>query len=357
MSGRGDIRMYVEHLFEGRTLDAETIELKEEIYGNLTARFDDYVAQGMSEQEAFSRTCEAVTSVDDVLGGRGAEAEGTGAEAEGATDAEATRTVPVGVPPVSPETDEARGPEGRRRWSTGRIVGVAAVALVAVVALCTVINIINSSVASATYDTPGTVDVQPLDATDGSTAYPSAGSGADAGTQGDEHTLRTDDVAQEISGYDVASLSAMADSSWPLDGAAVSELVGGMPLASHLMSTGSDSTERDGNSIVVEYEWVEDDRVARTDDDVVEQALAHNATALLCAAGSADSVRMVTHETDGEDGELSVDTFTFRRDDVESVLGTDLTEGRLSDGTWDELRSKLSTERYYDRLCDLADRD
>ena len=37
MSGRSDLRMYVEHLFEGRTLDAETIELKEEIYGNLVA--------------------------------------------------------------------------------------------------------------------------------------------------------------------------------------------------------------------------------------------------------------------------------------------------------------------------------
>ena len=68
MSGKGDIRMYVEHLFEGRTLDAETIELKEEIYGNLVARFDDYVAQGMSEDEAYARTCEAVTSVDDVMG-------------------------------------------------------------------------------------------------------------------------------------------------------------------------------------------------------------------------------------------------------------------------------------------------
>lgn len=29
MSDRSDIRMHVEHLFEGRVLDAETIELKE----------------------------------------------------------------------------------------------------------------------------------------------------------------------------------------------------------------------------------------------------------------------------------------------------------------------------------------
>ena len=68
MSDRSDIRMHVEHLFEGRVLDAETIELKEEIYGNLVARYDDYVAQGMSADEAYRRTCEAVTSIEDVLG-------------------------------------------------------------------------------------------------------------------------------------------------------------------------------------------------------------------------------------------------------------------------------------------------
>ena len=42
-----ELRMYVEHLFEGRVLTAEMIELKEEIYGNLVARYEDYVAGGM----------------------------------------------------------------------------------------------------------------------------------------------------------------------------------------------------------------------------------------------------------------------------------------------------------------------
>lgn len=48
-----ELRMYVEHLFEGRVLTAEMIELKEEIYGNLVARYEDYVASGMSEAEAL----------------------------------------------------------------------------------------------------------------------------------------------------------------------------------------------------------------------------------------------------------------------------------------------------------------
>lgn len=373
MSGRGDIRMYVEHLFEGRTLDAETIELKEEIYGNLTARFDDYVAQGMSEAEAFSRTCEAVTSVDDVLGGDGEKnAEAAGGEKDGAgADAEATRVAPVAAP-VPPGAEDASQPQGgRSRWSTGKVVGVAAAVVVAAVAIVTVVNVLNSAAASAAYD-EGTVDVQAVDATggsDGDVTYVDGGTGAGSGTNATTGsgtgqgttlaglTLSTDGIAQEISGHDASALAAGATTSWPLDGTAVANLAGGLPLAGYLMSTGTDSNSRDGNVVIVEYEWVEDDRLARTDDDAVEQALAYNAAALLCAASSADAVRVVTHETDAEDGELSVDTLTFSRADLEGVLGTSLTADRLTDGTWNDLRALLSSERYYDRICDRADRD
>lgn len=376
MSGRGDIRMYVEHLFEGRTLDAETIELKEEIYGNLTARFDDYVAQGMSEAEAFSRTCEAVTSVDDVLGGDGEKnaeaAGGAGGEKDGAgADAEATRVAPVAAP-VPPGAEGASQPQGdRSRWSTGKVVGVVAAVIVAAVAIVTVVNVLNSAAASVAYD-EGTVDVQAVDATGGSgedVTYVDGGTGAGSGTNATTGlgtgqgttlaglTLSTDGIAQEISGHDASAFAAGATTSWPLDGTSVANLAGGLPLAGYLMSTGTDSNSRDGNVVIVEYEWVEDDRLARTDDDAVEQALAYNAAALLCAANSADAVRVVTHETDAEDGELSVDTLTFSRADLEGVLGTSLTADRLTDGTWDDLRAQLSTERYYDRICDRADRD
>lgn len=50
-----EIRMYVEHLFEGRMLTAENIELKEEIYGNLVARYEDYVAGGMDPPRLLRR--------------------------------------------------------------------------------------------------------------------------------------------------------------------------------------------------------------------------------------------------------------------------------------------------------------
>ena len=43
------------------------IELKEEIYGNLVARYEDYVAGGMSAEDALEKTKASMTSLDDVL--------------------------------------------------------------------------------------------------------------------------------------------------------------------------------------------------------------------------------------------------------------------------------------------------
>lgn len=69
-----ELRMYVERLFEGRVLTAENIELKEEIYGNLVARYEDYIAEGMDEADALAKTMASITSIEDVVGnGSGAE--------------------------------------------------------------------------------------------------------------------------------------------------------------------------------------------------------------------------------------------------------------------------------------------
>lgn len=62
-----EIRMYVERLFLGKVLTEEVLELKEEIYGNLVARYEDYVAGGMDAAEALRATEASITSVDDEL--------------------------------------------------------------------------------------------------------------------------------------------------------------------------------------------------------------------------------------------------------------------------------------------------
>ena len=62
-----ELRMYVEHLFEGKVLTPENIELKEEIYGNLVARYEDLIASGLDESDALAQTKESMTSIDDVI--------------------------------------------------------------------------------------------------------------------------------------------------------------------------------------------------------------------------------------------------------------------------------------------------
>ena len=61
-----ELRMHVEQLFRGRTMDDELIELKEEIFGNLMARYEDLIARGVSEEDALAQTKASVTSVDEM---------------------------------------------------------------------------------------------------------------------------------------------------------------------------------------------------------------------------------------------------------------------------------------------------
>lgn len=83
-----ELRVYVEHLFEGQVLTAEIIDLKEEIYGNLVARYEDFVAGGMSEAEALEATKKTMTSLDGLLS-EGAESTFEASVEDGATPEEA----------------------------------------------------------------------------------------------------------------------------------------------------------------------------------------------------------------------------------------------------------------------------
>ncbi len=118
-----ELRMYVEHLFEGKVLTPENIELKEEIYGNLVARYEDLIAEGVSEEEALKRTKESMTSIDDVLNSEGdrpdpsngsvnaddvsAEIEG-GVVAGGPDDAPVDATVALPTPPAAVAEQDGR---------------------------------------------------------------------------------------------------------------------------------------------------------------------------------------------------------------------------------------------------------
>lgn len=401
MSDRtSDIRMYVEHLFEGRTLTPETIELKEEIYGNLTARYEDYRAQGMSEDEAYARTCEAVTSVDDVLDGEkdadsgaGAAGAGEATRADGSADAgdgasaddaaRAGETLVAPLPATAGPSDTSTAPDepvsgttrrDRRIWKIAAVAAVVFVALVCVVAFG-----LSAGSGRAAQGDPdakaqsvgvGAGDVTNADGTaptggaDGASS--DTGAAAPDGTSsgsasptasGSTSVISTDDVAREVASHNAAALSDSVQASWPVESTRVAQAVGGLPLAGLVNSAGSDANTSLGNVVTVEYGWAKDERVARADGDAVESALTYDAAALLCTFPSADAVQVTVRETDSEDGELDVDVYSFRRADVERILDTTLIAERLTDGSWEGLRTQLSTERTYDQVIDQAERD
>lgn len=63
-----ELRAYVDALFARRGDTPENRDLKEEIYGNLAARRDDLIAQGVPEPEAVRAAKAQLPSLDGVLG-------------------------------------------------------------------------------------------------------------------------------------------------------------------------------------------------------------------------------------------------------------------------------------------------
>lgn len=63
-----ELRAYVDALFAHRGDTPENRDLKEEIYGNLAARRDDLIAQGVPASEAVRATKAQLPSLDGVLG-------------------------------------------------------------------------------------------------------------------------------------------------------------------------------------------------------------------------------------------------------------------------------------------------
>lgn len=101
-----ELRMHVEHLFEGRVLTQESIELKEEIYGNLVARYEDYVAGGMSEAEALEKTKASFTSIEDVFKESGEAEDSNAGEAASAQAGESgTASWNAGAAQAAPGAD------------------------------------------------------------------------------------------------------------------------------------------------------------------------------------------------------------------------------------------------------------
>lgn len=361
MSGISDIRMYVEHLFEGRTLDAETIELKEEIYGNLVARYEDYLAQGMTEAEAYRRTCEAVTSVEDVMGEKDGDAAADPTVVAPAVAAAEETGAREDTPPAP--TAEAAAPQ-KRRWSTGVIAAVAiACVLVAGMVVVTAFGLLKTDDARNAYDSSTDATVQQVDEPDGTTyTDQNRGDAVTTNTQAPSTTttqqpqdgpvdsdilLVTDELDDLIRSNDPSSYASLAQGS-------ALDVMASLPLGYHVASaeTGAQSDE-----LLTEYDFGKDERLVYFDDDAVERALTYDAAVVFCSMPGIDTWTVTLVETDLEDREVDVDRYSFRRSDLEHLLGVTLDESQLGPSAWSSVRDQLMSKRVWDEAADRAERD
>lgn len=65
--GMDELKKYVDSLFAGHKATGEVTELKEEVLGNLEARLEDYIAEGLSYELALARAKRSLENVDNLI--------------------------------------------------------------------------------------------------------------------------------------------------------------------------------------------------------------------------------------------------------------------------------------------------
>lgn len=410
-----EIRMYVEHLFEGKLLTADMIELKEEIYGNLVARYEDLIADGVEPGDALVRTKESMTSIDDVLAGEDVEENvselspadkdtGSGEDAGGAqpvvaaparepagkclASEPAAETAQLETPGISapapldaavvaaPAASAAPGapvpPEGaenplpapvaqpaqdvgkkRRTWI---IVAAVVAAILLVPALLFGAGMIGfTSMSGADVD----IDEGRVEVDDGKgnevTIDPQQGISV---TEGDNEVTIGSDGVVRIDG-DLADelLTAVVNAR----SGDVKELVNTDPADAA-------AVERVLRALPMS-QWLSDLDVTRGVDvlsfayrevpdafegESVDIALAYNVAAIFCTMPTLNEVQVTLTESD-EPADESY--YVFKRDDVQQRFGVRLDEGMVNEAGWTQImRDHLYKHDFAENLVDAAER-
>lgn len=388
-----ELRMYVEHLFEGKVLTPETIELKEEIYGNLMARYEDYVASGLSDEEALARTKASITDVDDMLAGEGVAAPASDAAPTTVMPA-AQQTVkmatPVAIgrdagaptPPATPAASGASSVEQKPKSKTPMIAGIAAVVIIALVAVMFGVNEFildparerQEDIAEAQAEQQWR-DQQAQITGDNSTSADGAGTSAQNGSGGGADSSNTssnqgttpqfadpeDQLEYEAStalmdevrasGAELPRSFAGSDVS---DDAKRGELVSRLPLGTYVESTSVANSTLDLTYRAIDH---------NIDGDALDLALAYDVTALMAVYPSIDTIGVTLNEDD--DHERDVERYQFTRQLVNDYLArasnsaiTQVNDSLFeSDESWEQALNYLSSGRYYDELTDRAEID
>lgn len=400
-----EIRMYVEHLFEGRMLTAENIELKEEIYGNLVARYEDYVAGGMDTAEALEKTKASMSSIDDVIEGvddvretaradNGDAAKADTAEttvlpnaavAKGSSPAQLgtvgeTVAMPVAGAPLPPagfegEVDEdvasvsssanAAASKGKR---TRNIIIAAAAGFALFVVVCVgliyalridrVEDRADSAVAEVqnsgqSMTNGGTASGQQSGQANGQS---NSGQGNGASARNKEVVVDADgtvwvdgelgdDIAVAVVNAQPGDISLYAETD-PSDAANVESLIRLLPMSE--WATGIDVTL--GVDVLgFAYREVPDGY----DGDSIDLALSYNTMALFCSMPLLNEVRVTVTEAGDP---MDEDYYVFTRDNAQSRFGVMLSADMMNEAGWHQLKEdNLYSRKFAENMVDAAE--
>ena len=402
-----EIRMYVEHLFEGRMLTAENIELKEEIYGNLVARYEDYVAGGMDTAEALEKTKASMSSIDDVIEGVDDVRETARADNGDAAKADTAETtvlpnaavakssspaqpgtvgetvaMPVAGAPLPPagfegEVDEdvasvsssanAAASKGKR---TRNIIIAAAAGFALFVVVCVgliyalridrVEDRADSAVAEVqnsgqSMTNGGTASGQQSGQANGQS---NSGQGNGASARNKEVVVDADgtvwvdgelgdDIAVAVVNAQPGDISLYAETD-PSDAANVESLIRLLPMGE--WATDIDVTL--GVDVLgLAYREVPDSY----DGDSIDLALSYNTMALFCSMPLLNEVRVTVTESDDS---VDEDYYVFTRDNAQRCFGVRLSSDLMNEAGWHQLKDdNLYSRKFAERMVDMAERE
>ena len=402
-----EIRMYVEHLFEGRMLTAENIELKEEIYGNLVARYEDYVAGGMDPAEALEKTKASMSSIDDVIEGvddvretaradNGDAAKADTAEttvlpnaavAKGSSPAQPgtvgeTVAMPVAGAPLPPagfegEVDEdvasvsssanAAASKGKRTRNI-IIAAAAGFALFVVVGVGLIYALRIDRVEDRADSAATEVQNSGQSTTNGGTAsgqqsgqangQSNSGQGNGASARNKEVVVDADgtvwvdgelgdDIAVAVANAQPGDISLYAETD-PSDAANVESLIRLLPMSE--WATDIDVT-LGADVLGFAYREVPDGY----DGDSIDLALSYNTMALFCSMPLLNEVRVTVTEADDP---MDEDYYVFTRDNAQSRFGVMLSADMMNEAGWHQLKEdNLYNRKFAENMVDAAERE
>lgn len=359
-----ELRMYVELLFEGKVLTADAIELKEEIYGNLVARYEDLLAEGVSEAEALRRTKESMTSIDDVLeepvsmagsaeqahsaddalGERDAAdtADGdTAGTSDGATVREDGAASAVSGSPVASSSCRMRTGLSK----TTKVIIVVLVGLLCLGGLGMWAFVELFGIDEAVESRVEAVEDRVEDKV----------TGAVEGVQGSVGNDVSAELDQSILAVDPAVLASYVGLS-VADANQLTGLIAALPLGADYAQSVTGSAA--GDTVSFELTNIPD----ALDDDAVERVLTFDAMALFTVLPEVAQVQIGVQEQGDSTAER--DLYVFDRETMEvrcQAFPADHAGGfspdLLDDATaWSALVKECTSASFYDEVCELAER-